>query len=356
MRKYQKDSYEDDEGGDDFSPLKREVLDVRFSSRFKLPAFEPFDGTGDPKSHISKFKTIMLLQDVSDPMLCRVFPATLKGSAQKWYLGLKSNTIGTFAELATEFKGRFRTNIPLQKNSSDLRKCRQGEGETLKNFVERFNKEAVQIEHLNHDTAIEAMKMGTRFERLRDKILMKKPSTFQELMAIAHKYVELDEARRTLTKQYEEDKTERYRSRGGDHRAQRFGRGNKPFDFTPLNRAPVEIFSWMKNNRVMYNAPRKLHPDKERDKSKYCRFHEGYGHDTDRCWDLKREIEQLIQSRVLKKFVRTEGSAEKRKPEHMEKEEANKRFKESMGVINMIEGGNPIRRHRRRRYVRACTR
>ncbi|XP_050207596.1 uncharacterized protein LOC126657019 [Mercurialis annua] len=283
----------------------------------------------------------MMLQDVSDLMLCRVFPATLKGSAQKWYLGLKSNTIGTFAELATAFKGRFRTNIPLQKNSSDLRKCRHGEGETLKNFVERFNKEAVQIEHLNHDTAIEAMKMGTRFERLRDKILMKKPSTFQELMAIAHKYVELDEARRTLTKQYEEDKPERYRSRGGDDRTQRFGRGNKPFDFTPLNRAPMEIFSWMKNNRVMYNAPRKLHPDKERDKSKYCRFHEGYGHDTDRCWDLKREIEQLIQSGVLKKFVRTEGSAEKRKPEHVEKEEANKRFKEPMGVINMIEGGEP---------------
>ncbi|XP_050217585.1 uncharacterized protein LOC126668425 [Mercurialis annua] len=242
-------------------------------------------------------------------MLCRVFPATLKGSAQKWYLGLKSNTIGTFAELATAFKARFRTNIPLQKNSSDLRKCQQGESETLKNFVDRFNKEAVQIEHLNHDTAIEAMKMGTRYERLRDKILMKKPSTFQELMAIAHKYVELDEARRTLTKQYEEDKPEKYRSRGGDDRTQRFGRGNKPFDFTPLNIAPVEIFSWMKNNSVMYNTPRKLHPDKERDKSKYCRFHEGYGHDTDRCWDLKREIEQLIQSGVLKKFVRTEGNA-----------------------------------------------
>ncbi|XP_050217575.1 uncharacterized protein LOC126668413 [Mercurialis annua] len=188
------------------------------------------------------------------------------------------------------------------------------------------------------------MKMGTRFERLRDKILMKKPTTFQELMAIAHMYVELDEARRTLTRQYEEDKQEKYRSRGGDDRTQRYGRENKPFDFTPLNRAPVEIFSWMKNNRIMYNAPRKLHPDKERDKRKYCRFHEGYGHDTDRCWDLKRDIEQLIQSGLLKKFVHTKGSAEKRKPEHVEKEEANKRFKEPMGVINIIEGGEPYSR------------
>ncbi|XP_050233156.1 uncharacterized protein LOC126681653 [Mercurialis annua] len=175
------------------------------------------------------------------------------------------------------------------------------------------------------------MKMGTRFERLRDKILMKKPSTFQELMAITHKYVELDEARRTQTKQYKEDKPERYRSRGGDDRA-----------------APVEIFSWMKNNRVMYNAPRKLHQTK-RETSKYCRFHEGYGHDTDRCWDLKREIEQLIQSGVLKKFVHTEGNAEKRKPEHVDKEEANKRFKEPMGVINMIEGGEPYSKSQKKK-------
>ncbi|XP_050217640.1 uncharacterized protein LOC126668492 [Mercurialis annua] len=281
---------------------------------------------GDPKSHISNFKKIMMLKDVSDPMLCRVFSATFKGSAHKWYLRLKSTTIGTFAK--------------------------QGKNETLKNFVERFNKEVVQIEHLNHDTAIESMKIGTRFKRLRDKILMKKPPTFQELMTITHKYVELDEARRMLTRQYEEEKPEKYQNRGGDNRTQRYGRGKKPFDFTPPNRAPVEIFSWMKKNRVMYTTPGKLHPEKERDKIKYCRFHEGYGHDMDRCWDLKREIEQLIQSGVLKKFVHTEGSAEKRKSEHTEKEEANKRFKEPMGVINIIEGGEPYSRSQKKKICK----
>ncbi|XP_050222521.1 uncharacterized protein LOC126672612 [Mercurialis annua] len=148
----------------------------------------------------------MMLQDVTDPMLCRVFPATLQGLAQKWYSHLKAGSIGSFPDLATGFKARFRTNIPMQKSSSDLRKCKQGDQETLKNFVERFNKEAVQIENLNHDTAIEAMKIGTRFEELRDKILMKKPTTFQDLMLIAHKYVELDEARRTLTKKSETTK------------------------------------------------------------------------------------------------------------------------------------------------------
>ncbi|XP_050222519.1 uncharacterized protein LOC126672609 [Mercurialis annua] len=251
MKKYQKEGKgTEDEREDEDSPHNSEIQSVRFPSRFKLPTFEPFDGTGDPKSHISKFKTIMMLQDVTDPMLCRVFPATLKASAQKWYSCLKAGSISSFSDLASAFKARFRTNIPMQKSSSDLRKCKQGEQETLKNFVERFNKEAVQIENLNHDTAIEAMKMGTKFEELRDKILMKKPTTFQDLMLIAHKYVELDEARRTLTKQHEHTKQDNSRYRGKKEeerpRTQRYGAGHRPYDFTPLNKAPVYILSWMK--------------------------------------------------------------------------------------------------------------
>ncbi|XP_050207610.1 uncharacterized protein LOC126657034 [Mercurialis annua] len=140
MQKYRKEEKGlDDDREDEDSPHKSEIQLVRFPSR--------------------------------------VFPATLKGSAQKWYSYLKAGSISSFSDLASAFKARFRTNIPMQKSFSDLRKCKQEEQETLKNFVERFNKEAVQIENLNHDKAIEAMKIGTRFEELRDKILMKKPTT-----------------------------------------------------------------------------------------------------------------------------------------------------------------------------------
>ncbi|XP_050207463.1 uncharacterized protein LOC126656882 [Mercurialis annua] len=186
------------------------------------------------------------------------------------------------------------------------------------------------------------MMIGTRFEELRDKILMKKPTTFQDLMLIAHKYVELDAVRRTLTKQSERAKQDNSKYRGKKEeerpRTQRFRGLSRPFDFTPLNRAPVYILSWMKQNPVMFNTPRRMDPDKERDKSKYYRFHEGYGHDTDRCWDLKREIEQLIQSGVLRKFVH-EKTGEKRKGDTTEKEEQNKKAKEVAGVIHVIDGG-----------------
>ncbi|XP_050238331.1 uncharacterized protein LOC126687817 [Mercurialis annua] len=94
-----------------------------------------------------------------------------------------------------------------------------------------------------------------------------------------------------------------------------------------------------------------MDPDIQRDKSKYCRFHEGYGHDTDRCWDLKREIEQLIQSGLLKKFVNNRPGDE-RKGESTEKEEQNKKQKEVAGVVNVIEGGEPYSNNQKKKRNR----
>ena len=43
-------------------------------------------------------------------------------------------------------------------------------------------------------------------------------------------------------------------------------------------------------------------PSKQ-NKSKYCRFHRDYGHDTDECYDLKQHIEVLIKQGKLKNFL-----------------------------------------------------
>ncbi|XP_077248387.1 uncharacterized protein LOC143888001 [Tasmannia lanceolata] len=50
-----------------------------------------------------------------------------------------------------------------------------------------------------------------------------------------------------------------------------------------------------------------------RDPSKYCRFHKDHGHDTDECWQLKEEIEQLIGRGYLKKYIRTDGRKQERR-------------------------------------------
>ena len=56
----------------------------------------------------------------------------------------------------------------------------------------------------------------------------------------------------------------------------------------------------------MLSQPKRLNPKSadRRDRSKFCVFHGYHGHETEECENLKQQIEALIQSGLLKDFVR----------------------------------------------------
>ena len=70
----------------------------------------------------------------------------------------------------------------------------------------------------------------------------------------------------------------------------------------------------------------------KRNKNKYCRFHRNHGHDTDDCYDLKQQIENLIKQGKLRHFVGRDHKDEKLKAKV---EELSRPF----GEIRVIIGG-----------------
>ena len=48
-------------------------------------------------------------------------------------------------------------------------------------------------------------------------------------------------------------------------------------------------------------------------RNKYCRFHRDHGHDTDECFDLKQQVENLIRQGKLKSFLGQDHKDEKLK-------------------------------------------
>ena len=61
------------------SPFIMSINSHHLPSKFKMPTLDLYDGTCDPCDHIATFKTTMHLQGVSDEIMCRAFPTTLKG-------------------------------------------------------------------------------------------------------------------------------------------------------------------------------------------------------------------------------------------------------------------------------------
>ena len=53
-------------------------------------------------------------------------------------------------------------------------------------------------------------------------------------------------------------------------------------------------------------------PDKH-NKNKYCHFHKDHEHDTDECYDLKQQVENLLRQGKLRHFVGRDHKDEKLK-------------------------------------------
>ncbi|XP_050222771.1 uncharacterized protein LOC126672864 [Mercurialis annua] len=342
------------------SPLADFIISHEFPTKFRYPPnLESYDGTGCPKSHIHKFQAVINVQTNLDHVLCKLFPTTLKGLAQEWYQSLKPGSVLTFKQFSGLFQARFVACIPQKKLSTDLLAIMQWEGETLRKYVERFNKEAMQIEDLSQEIAYTALLNGTTNSDLRKELLAKSPKSFTTLMTIAHTQIRVDDGQREIENRLGRVEERTFAERRNGDRSpigKRFGeKGNDHFRnkrkkdedrrYTPLNTTRTNVLFWVKDSREKVRWPRKMNvaSASKRDNSKYCEFHRDNGHTTDECWHLKEEIEKLIERGSLSQFVKRDTEARETESERKKerKEEIARRPRpEPAGVVNVIMGGS----------------
>ena len=80
-----------------------------------------------------------------------------------------------------------------------------------------------------------------------------------------------------------------------------------PQRFTPLTASVSQVLHEVRNEQFL-RWPTQMKSDPiTRDNSKYCEFHKDYGHRTDDCIQLKREIEYLIWRGYLRRFISPEN-------------------------------------------------
>jgi len=122
------------------SPFTTEVLNRPLLAKFCLPQLESYDGSMDPLDHIESFKTLMHLHMTPDKVMCKVFPTTLKGVARVWFSKIPPVTIANFEQLSKSFVRHFIGGQRHKKPTGHLLNIHQKEGETLRQYVTRFNK------------------------------------------------------------------------------------------------------------------------------------------------------------------------------------------------------------------------
>uniref|UniRef100_A0A2N9F125 Integrase catalytic domain-containing protein n=1 Tax=Fagus sylvatica TaxID=28930 RepID=A0A2N9F125_FAGSY len=314
------------------SPFTKTVISFPLPSKFRMPSLEIFDGSKDPLDHLESFKTVMCLQGVPDEIMCR-----------------------SFAQLSRLFFNHFIGGQRYGRPTTHLLNVKQKEGETLRSYLTRFNKETLLVDGADDKVVLTAFISGLQSGDFLFSVYKDPPSTMTEMMYEAQRYMNGEEALlardQTTGKKRKGDhadrpaephetrpKAQRNRNRRQEDRS---GRGfNERFNrFTPLNALVDHIFMQIRNDPAL-KWPGKLltDPDK-RPRDKYCRFHRDHGHNTEDCYDLKRQIEELIKQGKLQRFIekgqregRPQGARQHRPPG-----EAPPR--PPLGEIHVITGG-----------------
>ncbi|GAU22037.1 hypothetical protein TSUD_309410 [Trifolium subterraneum] len=266
-------------------PLSRQIMDLELPRALqKPPQLGKYDGLTDPDIHIQNIYAILNYQAVKGGIKCRIFPTTLVEGAMAWYRSLPQGSIASWKDLCKQFTSHFTASRKHPKMEANLEAVRQGPNETLRSYIERFNKEAVQVD------VTDDMKKYLMRKNLRDGTKFKEMFE-EETMADAMRYSRTEDNRPPR-----EQGNKNGDKRNGDRRGR---------DKSREPRGPPSQFT----NYTSLLVPRKI-------------VLADYGHLTEDCIQLKDAIEILIRNGKLKDYVkRKENPRQEKKREDTPEDE-----------------------------------
>ena len=110
--------------------------------------------------------------------------------------------------------------------------------------------------------------------------------------------------------------------------------------YTPLNTPLDQVLMQIKDNSSLKWLEKMKGNPNECNKNKYYCFHRDHGHETDKCYDLKHQIEDFIRQGKLRNFLGRDHKDE-RLPMKGKVEELSR---PPLGEIRVIVGGTSTRR------------
>ncbi|CAA0834171.1 Unknown protein, partial [Striga hermonthica] len=263
-------------GGSRGHPLSQHILDADLPQGFRDLNIS-YDGSTDPSRHMRSFENMAVLHRYNDPVQCRAFLTTLRGSAQDWFHQLPAGAIKDFEGFSASFLNQFASVRPQKKSYLSLMGIQQKEGESLRDYVSRYMRACVEVPRALEEIKAGGLTRGLLPGLCRNSLAKRPGRTFDEVLGRCAKYMNVEEveidfsrtAKESRADPREERSEKRISSAGerkGSPRAEREGRPRswRPTQYTPLSAPQARILEVMEkeihDNVVRWPKTRKDGP------------------------------------------------------------------------------------------------
>jgi len=216
-----------------------------------------FTGVEDTENHLMAFNAQMIVSRGSDVVRCKMFMITFTGTTLQWFSGLPDGHVTSFVQFVRLFREQFTANQVTPSVLYDLFTVRKREGETLKEYLNRFWALMLRLQTHDEDVMVTAFEQGITMGPFSDSLNRNQAETFFEIQRRVVAHINIEEA--------------------------------------------VAIPETIEKLRF----PQK--PDKILGSRNdvWCEFHKGFGHSIERCLALGHQLTELLREGFLKEYLET---------------------------------------------------
>ncbi|XP_070021440.1 uncharacterized protein [Nicotiana sylvestris] len=148
-------------------------LDVGLLEGYKPPKFEMFDGTGDPRVHLTMYCDKLVGGGRDEKIRMKLFMRSLKGDPLSWYISQDAKKWTSWVNMASDFMDRFRFNTENTPDVLYIQNLKKKPTETFREYATHWRTEATKVR-----PALEEEQMNRFFVRAQD------PQYYERMMLI----------------------------------------------------------------------------------------------------------------------------------------------------------------------------
>jgi hypothetical protein len=199
----------------------RRVRKTRVPKGFKLPHDqEKYDGSQEPTLWLSDGLQAVQILGGTRAIAMQSLQLHLTSAARSWLNTLPNDSIGNWGELESQFARNFCSTYKRPASLEEVKSCRQGRDETLCSYIQHWSVIKNSTEDVSDERATDAFSAGLCHSDLVEEIGRIKPRTVSELMDIANRFADGEDAynnQRGCSSEVDKSSRQRQRYRNDDN-------------------------------------------------------------------------------------------------------------------------------------------